>query len=78
MYKYRVECGIESTSSVTTIKKFFLANDCREYLNSLPEDTWYTVDMIKTGVRILDKNFVKDGVNYNEFVKCPKALSGIK
>lgn len=72
--KYRIEIGIETKTSLTTVKLFDNANDLKEYIKSLDESVWYIVEYARTHQEILRHNYTCEGTKYNGIIECPKAL----
>ena len=76
--KYKIEAGIENAVSLTTVKRFSNSKELRKYINSIPADVWFVVEY-NSGQWIVRRNFSAKGrVEYNDFIKCPKALEGIE
>ena len=75
--KYRIEAGIETKTSLSTIKVFSNAEDLRQYINGLDSSVWYVVEYADTRQEILSHNFGAEGTKYQPLMKCPKALQGL-
>lgn len=77
MSKYKIETGIESKTSLTTIKHFDNAEELLGYIKKLDSATWFVVEYAKTGQRIVERNYSCSGTRYNKSITCPKALLGL-
>lgn len=75
--RYRIEAGIETKTSLTTIKYFDSAEELKEYIQSLDSSVWYVVEYAKTNQEIFKHNHGCEGTKYNEFIKCPKILENL-
>ena len=75
--KYRIEAGVETKSSLSTVKTFNNANELREYIGNLSKETWYVVEYADTHQEIVRYNYCGSGMKYNDRIKCPKALMNL-
>lgn len=78
MNKYKIEVGIETKTTTTTVKYFGNAKELKLYIKQLNSAIWYVVEYTKSKQVILSHNFKREGTVYNEYIKCPKVLQGIK
>lgn len=75
--KYRIEAGIETKTSLSTVRIFDNAEELRKYIESLERGTWYVVEYAKTKQEIVRRNYIVQGTVYNSSIKCPKALKDL-
>jgi hypothetical protein len=75
--KYIIETGIETKTSLSTVKTYDNAKELREYINSLDSTVWYVVEYADTKQRIVQRNYGCEGTKYNDGIECPKSLLGL-
>lgn len=74
--KYRIETGIESRTSLSTVKAFTNVTELVAYIKELPGDVWYVVEDYKSNIRLMHRN--EDGsMKFSEIAHIPNALKSL-